>query len=342
VSTATLSQSLCRAGVRALNRDDLPAVVAIDAAIRGRSRAPYFERRLAAALREPALHAQLASIGDDGVNGFILARVLEGEFGRQASALRLEVVGVRPAVQRRGAGDALLAALAAWAARHRITELRTQALWNDHAMLRWLDHAGFALAPEHIVDCPVEAVLDAPAHEDDATIMHPAGELDYGAPGDTQVERLARDTADVRTMEPGDLAEIKRIDRRVTGRDRSEYIRHKLDEAMRDSGVRVSLTARLDGTIVGYLMARADYGDFGRPEPVAVLDTIGVEPGYTHRGVAHALLSQLGVNLAALQIERIETVVAPHDLALFGFLYDTGFRPSQRVPFVRRVAPPPA
>ena len=72
--------------------------------------------------------------------------------------------------------------------------------------------------------------------------------------------------------------------------------------------------------------------------PVAVIDTIGVDSGYSHRGVGHALLSQLFVNLGALRIERVETVVAPRDLALLGFLYDVGFAPSQRLPFVRRLA----
>jgi ribosomal protein S18 acetylase RimI-like enzyme len=84
-------------------------------------------------------------------------------------------------------------------------------------------------------------------------------------------------------------------------------------------------------------MANADLGDFGRTEPVAVIDTIGVDPAYAHRGVGHALLSQLFVNLGALQIERVETVVAPRDLALLGFLYDAGFTPSQSIPFVRRL-----
>ena len=112
---------------------------------------------------------------------------------------------------------------------------------------------------------------------------------------------------------------------------------HKLNETMVDSAIRVSLTARLDGAIVGFLMARADYGDFGRTEPVAVIDTIGVDPGYAHRGVGHALLSQLFANLGALRIERVETIVAPRDLALLGFLYDVGFAPSQRLPFVRKL-----
>ncbi|HWK83780.1 MAG TPA: GNAT family N-acetyltransferase, partial [Caldimonas sp.] len=73
-------------------------------------------------------------------------------------------------------------------------------------------------------------------------------------------------------------------------------------------------------------------------EPVAVLDTIGVDPAYGHRGVGHALVSQLFANLGALHIDRVETVVAPTDLPLLGFLFDTGFKPSQRLSFVRPIA----
>ena len=67
------------------------------------------------------------------------------------------------------------------------------------------------------------------------------------------------------------------------------------------------------GILVGYLMAQVDLGDFGRLEPVAIVDTIGVDPAYAHRGIGHALMSQLFVNLGALRIERAETVVAPRD-----------------------------
>ena len=47
--------------VRALAREDLDAVVAIDTVIEGRPRRSYLERRLAAALRAPKLHAQFAA-----------------------------------------------------------------------------------------------------------------------------------------------------------------------------------------------------------------------------------------------------------------------------------------
>ena len=84
-------------------------------------------------------------------------------------------------------------------------------------------------------------------------------------------------------------------------------------------------------------MARLDYGDFGRAEPVAVIDTIGVDPLRAHQGVGRAMLSQLFANLAALGVERVETVVASGDLGLLGFFYAAGFRPSERLSFMKQL-----
>jgi N-acetylglutamate synthase-like GNAT family acetyltransferase len=324
--------------IRALTRDDLPGVVAIDAAIEGHSRRVYVERRLAAAIREPALHAQLGATDGSGLAAYILGRVLEGEFGRTEPALRLELVGVRADIAGHGVGTRLLSAIVEWARRHDMRELHTAAAWNDHRMVGWLDAMGFALAPERVLDCAVDGGAYVPERDDAIGLPEgegPAHEIDFGAPRGNDFERLARDTADVRSMTAADLPEIVRVDRGITGRDRSAYIAHKLAEAMDESGIRVSLCARRDSAIVGYLMARADLGDFGRTEPVAVIDTIGVDPQYEHRGVGHALMSQLFVNLGALRIERVETVVGPREHALTGFLYDVGFAPAQRLYFVR-------
>jgi ribosomal protein S18 acetylase RimI-like enzyme len=106
---------------------------------------------------------------------------------------------------------------------------------------------------------------------------------------------------------------------------------------MKDSAARVSLVARVDGVAAGFVMARTNFGDYGRTEPVAVLDTIGVDPDYSRRGIGHALLSQLFADLAELRVERVETVVASKDFRLLGFFYDAGFKPSQRLVFVKPV-----
>ncbi len=326
--------------IRALTREDLNAVVAIDAEIEGHSRRDYIERRLTAALREPTLHAQFAATQGDTLVGYVLARLLLGEFGRPHAGLRLEIVGVHSQTRGAGVGAQLVQALTSYGRKHGATELHTSAAWNDHDMLRWFDVMGFTLAADRWLDCEVEGGAYHAARDEGVGAPEGSGpgrEIDYGAPGDNDFEKLARDRADVRSMTPQDLQEIARIDRAISGRDRSDYMQGKLAEAMNDSAIRVSMTARLDGAIVGYLMARADIGDFGRTEAAAVIDTIGVDPEYQHRGIGRALLSQLFANLGALRVERVETSTAPRDQALLGFLFDAGFKPAQRLAFTRAI-----
>ncbi|MCC6196316.1 MAG: GNAT family N-acetyltransferase [Burkholderiales bacterium] len=320
---------------RALAAADLDRVVALDAALEGHSRREYFARRLHAALRQPKQHVQLAAADSRGLAGFLLARVLHGEFGRAAPALRLEAIGVRADAQGSGVGRMLFEGLLAWARKHEIAEVRTMAAWNWHSMLRWLDSVGFQLAPACVVDRAVAPGAAGPAVDDDDGGAR--GEVDYGAQSPNDFQKIERDLADVRSMRSADLADIVRIDRRHTGRERAAYVSGKLEETMADSAISVSLTARLDGTIAGFLTARVDLGDFGRMEPIAVIDTIGVDPGFAHRGAGRALLAQLMLNLSALHVERVETVVAAHDLALLRYFYAAGFAPSSKLVFVYRV-----
>jgi hypothetical protein len=102
-------------------------------------------------------------------------------------------------------------------------------------------------------------------------------EINYGAEAASDFGPLARDRIPVRAMSEGDLRALTAIDRRITGRDRSDYFRSRLDEAVHESDIRVSLVAECDGVPVGFIMARVDFGEFGRVEATAVMDTIGVD-----------------------------------------------------------------
>ena len=293
--------------IRPLAAQDLPAVAAIDATLAGRARREYFGRRLAAAQRDPERHLQLAVQENGKLAGFMLGRALEGEFGRTEPALRLEAFGVAPSAQGHGLGSALFGAFEEQAARRGLCEMRTTALWREHALLKFLDRAGFSLAPAHVLDRATTPALDPEA----------------------------RDAFDVAIMLQSDIEGVARVDRGHTGRDRRGYLCRTLREALADSAVRVSLAARVDGAVAGYLMARVDYGDFGRSEPVAVIDTVGVDSRRLHLGIGRALLSQLFMNLAGLGVERVETAVAPGNLDLMGFFYTAGFKPSERLSFVK-------
>jgi ribosomal protein S18 acetylase RimI-like enzyme len=293
--------------MRPLEPRDLGAVAAIDAALGGRARRGYFERRLQAAQRDPGGHLQLAVDRDGALAGYMLGRALEGEFGRSEPALRLEAFGVKREAQGRGLGSALSREFEAAARSLGVAEIRTTAVWREHALLRFLDRAGYRLADSHVLDCTL------------------AGSELTTADDDPQVTLL----------EAQDIEGVARIDRRLTGRDRRGYLCRTIREALADSAVRISLAARVDGGIAGYLMARVDYGDFGRVEPVAVVDTVGVDPLRARQGIGRALLAQLFVNLRGLRVERVETAVAPERLELLAFFRAAGFRPSERLSFLK-------
>ena len=306
--------------MRALAPRDLDAVAAIDAELGARPRRAYFERRLRSAQRAPEQHLQLAVDRDGALAGYMLGRALEGEFGRSEPALRLEAFGVKREAQGRGLGAALSREFEGAARSLGASEIRTTAVWREHPLLRFLDHAGYRLSPNLLLDRTV------------------ADSNDYDTPRGADSAVLARDELQTNIFSKEDLDGAARIDRRLTGRDRRGYLCRTFGEALADSAVRISLAARVDGGVAGYLMARVDYGDFGRLEPAAVIDTVGVDPLRARQGIGRGLLSQLFVNLRGLGVERVETVVAPDALDLLGFFVRAGFRPSERLSFLKRLS----
>lgn len=94
----------------------------------------------------------------------------------------------------------------------------------------------------------------------------------------------------------------------------------------------ISLGAEVDGgTLVGALLGSLHYGEFGQPEPLAVLDTLLVDPDFAGQGVGRVMMEQLRRNLGALRIERVRTEVGWNEQALIGFLAHEGFAPAPRL-----------
>lgn len=143
--------------------------------------------------------------------------------------------------------------------------------------------------------------------------------------------RLDTDDVLVRTLNEKDLEPIVGIDAAAMGRRRHEYYRDKVTSALRDSRMRMSLVAELDGVVVGFLMAQLHYGEFGRPEPTAVLDSIGVHPEWRDHHVGKALMRQFAMNAKALGVEVVRTEVSWDDFALLAFLRREGFAPGHRL-----------
>jgi predicted N-acetyltransferase YhbS len=151
--------------------------------------------------------------------------------------------------------------------------------------------------------------------------------------GDTERDdgTLPTDSVAVRDLRGSDLAAIVKIDRASTGRPRAEYYESKVRAAVGEPRLRTSLVAEIDGCVVGFLLARVWYGEFGHAEPAAVIDSVGVDPRFRGKHVGAALLRQLEMNLRGLRVERVETQVDWDQLDLLGFLAKSGFRPAAQL-----------
>ena len=135
----------------------------------------------------------------------------------------------------------------------------------------------------------------------------------------------------VRNLRPADLEAVIRIDARNVGRRRDEFFRMKLNQALTDTGITMSLAAEIDGALIGFLLARVFYGEFGVTERVAVMDVIDVHPDFRGHHVATALLEQLRVNLMGLGIQTLRTEAGWESHDLLAFFRREGFVMAQRL-----------
>lgn len=297
--------------LRPLRPADAEAVVRIDRERSGRSRTEFYAKRFQTLAEEPRSFVAVAAEQGKQLVGFAFARVLDGEFGGAAPVGALDAIGVAAEQEREGVATSLLSGLEVALAAQGVRELRTQADWTEHGMAAFFSASGFRLSPRVVLERSLERPSD---------------------------DERAWEELPVRSMTERDLPAIVRLDRKITGRDRTAYLTRKASEVLRESAIRMSLVAEVDGRPVGFLMARVDFGEFGRTEPTAVLDTIGVDPAWTRRHLGRALLEQLLLNLGSLRVERVLTEVEWNHLPLLGFLGRTGFGHAQRLAFEKAIA----
>ncbi len=316
--------------LRSLHPADLDRVADIESKIAGSPRRPFFEKRLALATAQPESFITCGAEAEGGgLLGFAFARSQLGDYGITENLAVLDNLNVDPAAQGQGVGTAVLSGIEHRMKAKQLGLLKTQTVWTNRAMTGFLSAAGFRLAASQILERDTSPLPEEVAEVSAAKLD--GGWLVQSDRGGNDYDRLNRDRVLVRSFKPEDLAAIVRIDGKLTGRDRSAYYAAKSREVLHESGVRVSVVSEDEGIVTGFVMARVDFGEFGKLDAQAVIDTLGVHPAYAGSGIGHALLSQLLLNLATLKVESVRTQVSWENFGLHRFLHRCGFSPSQRL-----------
>jgi GNAT superfamily N-acetyltransferase len=144
---------------RPLGADDLEPVIAIDRAHSGHARRRFFEKRFAAAMARPDDYVHLGATRGGSLCGFVIARILRGEFGHEGAVAVLDAIGVESESRERGIGHVLMEELCELLRGRGVSSVQSQAEWTNHDLLRFFATSGFEIAPRLALQRSTSALL---------------------------------------------------------------------------------------------------------------------------------------------------------------------------------------
>jgi predicted N-acetyltransferase YhbS len=136
----------------------------------------------------------------------------------------------------------------------------------------------------------------------------------------------------IRVMRDEDVPALVEIDAIASGSPRAEYLQGKARQALdSEHSMVVSLVAEHAGNVVGFVMGQVFVGEFGIPESVATLDTVGIHPESQGKGVGTRLMEEFVSHARKVGVERIRTMVHWDQWDLMRFFRATGFSPGTSI-----------
>lgn len=128
----------------------------------------------------------------------------------------------------------------------------------------------------------------------------------------------------IRKLKLDDLDAIVEIDYRVFGTKRPPYWHQKIEE-MGEGRPAKSLVAEIEGKVQGFIMGAVSGWEFGMPNTIGWIDTIGVNPDCQKQGIATRLFKAIMDEFQKEGVENIYTLVKWEDWDLMCFFKAMGF-----------------
>ncbi len=127
----------------------------------------------------------------------------------------------------------------------------------------------------------------------------------------------------LRPLSIKDLDEVAQIDFSILGKQRREYWENKL-KRIEESGV-PSMAAEIDGKVIGFILGKASDREYGIPENVGWIDTIGVDKVWQGKGISQLLFKEMRYVFKKVGIDTIYVFVDRKTRDLVNFFDKMGF-----------------
>ncbi len=128
----------------------------------------------------------------------------------------------------------------------------------------------------------------------------------------------------LRVLTLRDLKAVADIDESLLGTRRENYWEEKLEKA-ETRGV-PSLAAEVEDKVVGFILGNVSGWEYGVPENVAYIDTLGVQKEYNRRGIARLLMKEMSSMFKKVGVDTLYVFVDKNDPDFLHFFEKMGFK----------------
>ncbi|MBM3326481.1 MAG: GNAT family N-acetyltransferase [Calditrichaeota bacterium] len=142
----------------------------------------------------------------------------------------------------------------------------------------------------------------------------------------------------IRNLRREDKAQVIRIDSLSTGYNRDIYFDRKFRRFFgEDAPILMGLVAEYQRRIIGFVMGEVNTGEYGISQPVASVDTIGLDPEFKRVGVGRILLDEYCSLAAKAGIEILTTLVSEDWPDVIAFFKSNGFKQVRMMALERKL-----
>jgi ribosomal protein S18 acetylase RimI-like enzyme len=142
--------------------------------------------------------------------------------------------------------------------------------------------------------------------------------------GEGRMEEEILTQLNIRPLTIGDLDAIVEIDRKVLGKPRRDFWEKRI-EVVNTQYPLSCLVAEWEGKVIGFIVGEVSGWEFGVPDTIGWISTIGVDPTYQHQGIAKKLGEEFIKNLKAIGVSMVYTLVNWNEWDLLKFFRAMGF-----------------